>query len=115
MSQVEILNELRKIRGKFEKIEGIKVYPAFTDHTSRRFTVGEEEKSFDIGTMYVLNVKAKETPIIFNLDRPITSEEYFIVEPYCCKVIHRITSTIYARTPQGSGEGVLIVEGLTIA
>ena len=116
MSVAEVLREVRRIRGKFEKVEGIKVYPAFTDHVVKRFTVTESEDEYDLGVQaYVLKLRARDTPVYFNLDRNITPEEYFELVPYQEKLIARLTRKIDARVPQGYGQGTLIVEVLTLA
>ena len=113
MSSVEILNFLRKILGKYEKVMGIRAYPSFSDHLVKRVTVNENGTTIDVArSMIIRIINSGGAPVMFNLDRPISTNEYFYLPPYCVKLILRYTNSIYAKVPQGYGSTQVVVEGL---
>jgi len=113
VSSVEILNYIRKILGKYEKVMGIRVYPSFSDHLVKRVTVDENGTKIDVVDAMILRIiNDGGAPVMFNLDRPVTMDEYFYLPPYGVKLIGRFTSSIYAKVPQGYGSTKLVVEGL---
>ncbi|RLG77352.1 MAG: hypothetical protein DRO12_02430 [Thermoprotei archaeon] len=117
MSMTEVLAELRKIRFKLDTISCTGGYaPFFSDHVVKRFSVDETMKELDLGgTVHVVKVTAIDSPVMINLDREISGDEYFNLIPHQQKLIARATSKIYAKVLEGYGSGTLIVEGLKIA
>ena len=113
MNDVEIVQLLRKILNKYEKDIGIRVFLSFSDHLVKRVTVDEGGTTIDVANAMVLRiVNDGGAPVMFNLDRPISTNEYFYLPPYGVKLILRYTNSIYAKVPQGYGSTRVVVEGL---
>ena len=113
---VELLTYIKKILGKFERVEGIKTYPTFTEHFFRSYTVTEEAKEIRLPRKsYVVRVEALNAPIKINFDREVTEDEYIVIYPDTFRYIPRVATAIYAKTMQGYGSGILSVEGYTVA
>ncbi|RLC33644.1 MAG: hypothetical protein DRZ76_04075 [Candidatus Nealsonbacteria bacterium] len=113
---VELLTYIKKILGKFERVEGIKTYPTYADHFFRSYTVTENVKPIALPSRaYLVRVEAQNAPIMINFDREVTEEEHIVIYPDTFKYVPRVTSVIYARVLQGYGSGILNVEGYTVA
>ncbi len=111
----EVVHYLRRILGKFSRVEGIRAYPTFDDHVLMVVDLTESERQIALPrTAAVLRVKALGAPVAVNFDRG-TLGEYMVVEPYTWRLVPRLTSVIYARVLQGYGSGRLAIEGLSIA
>jgi len=113
-SNIEIINYLKKVLGKYEKVEGIKVFPTFTDHV---FKPEVDVSNTDITEIpvgaFIVKLTAKNADIKINLDRPISPDEYVIIPQDTGKTIMRLTSKIYAQSLAPGGK--LIIEGLKLA
>lgn len=110
MSSSEIVHQLKKLVGKFERIEGIKVYNTAMDH---QFVPSIEvyDKQIEIpiqGFLYSIKVDHESAPCKFNLDRPITNREYSVVFPGTIKTISRFASKLYLQAPSNQVSKVTI-------
>ena len=111
----ELVVYIKKLVGKFEKAEGIRVFPTFDDHVFRPsidVTDVEQEITFD-KPVYLAKLSAEGCDIYVNFDRPITNDEYTIVFNGTTKVVGRKTSKIYVKAPTGL-TGTLRFEGLVL-
>jgi len=111
----EIVHYLRRILGKFSRVEGIRAYPTFDDHLLLTVNLTESEKQVSLPrAAAVLRLKALDAPVAVNFDRG-TSSEYMVIEPATWRLVPRATEVIYARVLQGYGSGRLVIEGLSVA
>jgi len=114
-ASAELSTYIKKISGKFERAEGIRVFPTFDDHIFRpviTVTDTEQEISFS-GWVYLAKLTAQGCDIYVNFDRPIATDEYAIIFKDTTKLIGRKTSKIYVRAPVGLS-GTLRFEGLVL-
>ena len=113
MSEVAVY--IRKLVGKFERAEGIRVFPVFDDHVFRpSISVDETEQEISFSnTIYIAKLAAEGCDIYINFDRNIGSDDYTIVWAGTSKIVGRKTSKIYAKAPTGL-TGTLRVEGLVL-
>ena len=110
---IEVINYLKKIAGKYERVEGIKVFPTFSDHVFRPSVDVPNDSPTEIDVeALVSKITAKYADIKINLDRPITDDEYIIIHQDTYKIISRRISKIYAQSLAPGGK--LIVEGLKL-
>jgi len=111
----EIAVYLKKLVGKFERAEGIRVFPVFDDHVFRpSIAVDQNEQEIAFAKpVYIAKLTAEGCDIYINFDRKITTDDYTIVWNGTTKIVGRKTSKIYAKAPAGLS-GTLRFEGLVL-
>lgn len=62
---------------------------------------------------FVVALKAKDTDIKYNLDRPVTENEYDVVFRDTIHIINRYVTKIYAKAPLGQ-QGRLWIKTLRL-
>jgi len=111
----EVAVYIKKLVGKFEKAEGIRVFPTFDDHVFRpaiNVTDSEQEITFD-KPVYLAKLSAEGCDIYVNFDRPITNDEYTVIFNGTTKIVGRKTTKLYVKAPTGLS-GTLRFEGLVL-
>ena len=111
----ELITYLKKLVGKYEKVEGIRAFPVFDDHIFKPSIEVDDNVSIITfsNSVYILKLSAEGCDIYVNFDRNITNDEYTIIWNGTTKVIGRKTKTIYCKAPSGLS-GILRLEGLML-
>ena len=108
-----MIQQLKKVAGKFERVEGIKTFITARDHEFR-----PDVEVTDAGTEipvegFIYSLKAKDSDIKYNIDREVTATDYDVVWRDTIVIISRFGSKIYAKAPLGQ-TGKLWIKTLKI-
>ena len=119
MSSVELLNIGKKILGKLPKtvfseydypLDRLMDLIAPRDHVFYPLVeVGAEGKVLNVDAfVHRISVDPTSAPVKFNIDRPVTDQEYSVVFPGVVKVISRLAGKVYLKAPLGQTSKVTV-------
>ena len=105
MSSVELLHYLKRNLGiVIKRLEETGVVAnIFRDHLFKpQIAVTDAGSVLPVNAfIHRISVAPDSAPVKFNLDRPVTDEEYSVVYPGVVKVISRLADKLYLKAPLG--------------
>jgi len=117
LSLVEQINYIRKILGRLPQsefsqydkpLDRLMDLLSAPDHAFKpEVTVDENGKVLEISG-FLYSIKADNSAVKVNFDRPVTDEEYTVVYPGMIKKVSRITSKLYLKALPGQTSTVTV-------